>query len=83
MTNKANTYLVEFNAGEQLKENPTILRIFMNDAFTQIDFGYVAPWKYKRGGWIRIAPYTFLEVKGDSKRYKLIQAKNIPLSPDQ
>jgi hypothetical protein len=83
MKNRANTYLVDFEAGEQIKENPKILRIFMNEEFTQIDFGYVAPWKYESGGWIRIAPYSFLKVKGDNKMYKLIQAKNIPLSPEQ
>jgi hypothetical protein len=81
MTNKGNTYLVDFIAGKQAKENPTILRIFINAAYTQIDFGYVAPWKYIRGGWIKIAPYSFLKVKGDNKKYNLIQAKNIPLAP--
>ena len=73
MTNKGNTYLVDFIAGKQAKENPTILRIFINAAYTQIDFGYVAPWKYVRGGWIKIAPYSFLKVKGDNKKYNLLE----------
>lgn len=83
MINSENTYLIDFVIGEQAEQNPTILRIFMSEEFTQIDFGYVAPWQYVRGGWIRIAPYTFIQVKGDDKRYKLLKAKNIPLAPEQ
>lgn len=77
------SYLVNVDAGEQLKKNPKILRVIINSQYTQIDFGYVAPWIYDRGGWIRIAPYTYIQVKGDKKKYALIEAKNIPLAPQR
>ena len=75
-------YLAEVDAGKQRKSNPVIMRIILNDQFTRIDFGYKAPWIYVRGGWIRIAQHTYIEVQGDNKKYELIEAKNIPLAPD-
>jgi hypothetical protein len=76
-------YLVNADAEDQLMKNPKILRILMGIEYTQIDFGYVAPWMYNRGGWIRIAAYTHIQVKGSKKRYALKEAKNIPLAPEQ
>ena len=76
-------FLAELDAGNQVKSNPEILRVILSDQYTRIDFGYVAPWIYVRGGWIRIAPHTFIKVNGSSKSYKLIEAKNIPLAPEQ
>ena len=69
--------------GNQAKSNPEILRVILSDQYTRIDFGYVAPWIYVRGGWITIAPHTFIKVHGSSKYHKLIEAKNIPLAPEQ
>lgn len=76
-------FLAELDARNQAKSNPEILRVILSDQYTRIDFGYVAPWIYVRGGWITIAPQTFIKVKGDSTNYKLIEAKNIPLAPEQ
>ena len=76
-------FLAALEVGIQAKSNPEILRIILSDQYTRIDFGYVAPWIYVRGGWITIAPHTFLKVNGSSKYYKLIEAKNIPLAPEQ
>ena len=76
-------FLADIEVGDQVKSNPEILRIILTDQYTRIDFGYVAPWIYVRGGWIRIAPQTYINVHGSSKTYKLIVAKNIPLAPEQ
>lgn len=75
-------YLADIAVGDQRKTNPEIMRIVLSDAFTRIDFGYSAPWIYVRGGWIRIARHTFIQVQGNQKRYPLIEAKNIPLAPE-
>lgn len=76
-------FLAALEVGNQAKSNPEILRVILSDQYTRIDFGYVAPWIYVRGGWITIAPHTFIKVNGSSKYYKLIEAKNIPLAPEQ
>lgn len=62
--------------------NPTILRVVLSEEYTKIDFSYVAPWIYIRGGWIRIAPHTFIQVHGSEKKYKLKEAVNIPIAPE-
>lgn len=36
---------------------------------------------YHRGGWIHIKPHTYLQVKGSKNKYKLTDAKNIPIKP--
>ena len=76
-------FLAELEVGNQAKSNPEILRVILSDQYTRIDFGYVAPWIYVRGGWITIAPQIFIKVNGSSKSYKLIEAKSIPLAPEQ
>ena len=75
------TYLPTLEKGTQRKQNPEILRVILSDEFTRIDFGYVAPWIYIKGGWIKIAPYTFIQVHGSEKRYALKEAQNIPVAP--
>ncbi len=83
MKNTEVTYLVKPYAGNQLMKNPKILRVLMGTEYTKIDFGYIAPWMYDRGGWIRIAPDTHIQVQGSKKRYALKEAINIPLAPQQ
>ena len=75
-------YLAEIESGRQSMTNLTIMRVIMSDQFTRIDFGYSAPWIYVRGGWIRIAQHTYIQVQGSLKKYELIEAKNIPLAPE-
>lgn len=77
------TYLVNLDSGDQLDGNPKLLRALLNKDFTRIDFGYVAPWIYDRGGWINIAPHTFLRLEGSAKRYHLHEAINIPIAPNK
>lgn len=76
-------FVVQPIIGEQRKQNPVILRVVMSTDYTRIDFGYAAPWIYIKGGWINIAPYTYLEINSTSERFKLIEAVNIPLAPDR
>lgn len=76
-------FVVQPIFGQQRKQNPEVLRVVLSSDYTRIDFGYAAPWIYVKGGWINIAPYTFLEVNSTRQRYKLINAVNIPLAPDR
>ncbi len=80
---KNKTLVVHPICGDQRKKNLVILRIILDVEYTRIDFGYAAPWIYDRGGWIRIAPHTFIQEKGSNKRYALKEAQNIPLSPER
>lgn len=75
------SYIVLPLGQKQIKENPVILRIILSSVYTRIDFGYAAPWIYIKGGWIKIAAHTFIEVLGNKERYKLQNAINIPISP--
>lgn len=75
--------LFHVTAGNSSQLNPFLMRVILHPHCTQMDFAYQAPKKYVRGGWIRIAAYTHLRVKGDSKRYALIEAKGIPIAPNQ
>ena len=61
--------------------NPDLLRIHLTPEYTKVDFGYVAKDIYTNGGWIRIAPETFIENKMTKQRYMLVNAENIPLAP--
>jgi hypothetical protein len=83
MKNTKEMFLVKVDAGNQENKNPKILRVHMGAEYIKIDFGYIAPWIYDRGGWINIAPYTYIQVQGSKKKYTLKEAINIPLAPQQ
>lgn len=72
--------LQEINITRTPANNLILLRLLLDDDFTAIEFGYVAPFYYKRGGWIRIDQQT--HINNGAKRFKLLRAENIPLSPD-
>jgi hypothetical protein len=76
-------YLAAIHDPHDQRQNPQVLRIILSDECTRIDFGYVAKWIYEKGGWIRIAPHTFIQVHGSEKRYALKEAINITLAPEQ
>jgi hypothetical protein len=80
---KKDTYVVQPIIKDANKNNPCILRFVMSEKSTRIDFGYAAPWIYKKGGWIRIAPYSYLKIKDSTKKYLLLRTHNIPISPDR
>jgi len=80
---KNKTYLVQPEIKDAQKSNPTILRILLSEQFTQIDFGYAAPWMYIKGGWIDIAPQTYIRKVDSKEKFKLINALNIPISQER
>jgi hypothetical protein len=80
---KNKTYIVQPKLNEQNRHNPSILRLILSESSTRVDFGYAAPWIYIKGGWIRIAPHSYLRIKGNKEKYCLISAINIPISPNK
>ncbi len=72
-------YIVHPQTGEQKKKNPVVLRIILSSEHTRIDFGYAAPWIYIKGGLIKIAPYTFIEVCGTKKKIPLKKDLEYPI----
>ncbi|MEY4604357.1 MAG: hypothetical protein RIT43_1649 [Bacteroidota bacterium] len=83
MKNTNKKYLATIEVPEDQRNNPEVLRIILSDEYTQIDFGYVAEWIYEKGGWIRIAPHTFIQAHGSEKRYAMKEAINITIAPEQ
>lgn len=75
--------LATIQTGEQTKKNPVILRVLVSNQYTRIDFGYAAPWINDKGGWIHIAPHSFIQKENDPTKYLLQFAENIPLAQDQ
>ena len=67
---KNKTYLVQPVIKDAQKSNPTLLRILLSEQFTQIDFGYAAPWMYIKGGWIDIAPQTYIRKVDSKEKFK-------------
>jgi len=54
-----------------------------NEGATMIHCHYVSSEKYKNGGWINISETTFIMNQEDHSMLPLIQANNIPISPDK
>jgi hypothetical protein len=63
------------------ESNPILLRISLYPEFTKIDFGYVTTDKYDKGGWIKIAPETFIENTVTKERFVLTNAVGITIAP--
>ena len=72
-----------FNLKGHSNSNPKIVRIQLYPEYTKVDFGYTAREIYYRGGWIKMASGSFLEVVETSQRYRLELAENIPVAPLQ
>lgn len=66
-----------------IKGSLTLHRLLLTEEYTRLDFSYISPKYYIYGGWIRIAPESYLFNKNTGKKYKLIHTKNIPLAPNQ
>jgi hypothetical protein len=62
-------------------DNLTLHRVLFTPEFTRLDFSYIATDYYICGGWIHIAPESYLLNRTTGKRYRLIQAENIPMAP--
>lgn len=73
--------------------NPSIVRqdeyslnidkIELSEYSTTIYCTHTAPDIYTNGGWVRIEPNIILKETYGSRRYKLIKAEGIPLSPNK
>lgn len=63
------------------ESNPILLRISLYPEITKIDFGYVTTDKYNYGGWIKIAPETFIENTVTKERFVLTNAVGITIAP--
>ena len=63
------------------ESNPILLRISLYPDVTKIDFGYVTTDKYDKGGWIKIAPETFIENTVTKERFVLTNAVGITIAP--
>ena len=74
-------YIIHPRVMKNNHENPDLLRIHLTPEYTKIDFGYIAKDIYENGGWIRIAPDTYIENKITMQRYSLVSAENIPIAP--
>ena len=70
-----------FHFNGHSNSNPKIVRIQLYPEYTKVDFGYTAREIYYRGGWIRMASDTFIEIIETGERFTLINAENIPLAP--
>lgn len=54
----------------------------MHPEYTKIDFGYIPNNIYNRGGWIKMASDSFIEVIETGKRYPLQKSEGIPIAPE-
>jgi hypothetical protein len=53
----------------------------MHEEYTQIDFVYIAPKKYIKGGWIQIDAKSYIQPANSDTRYPLLEARNISIAP--
>lgn len=70
-----------FNFIGHSNSNPKIVRIQLYPEYTKVDFGYTAREIYYRGGWIRMASDTFIEIIETGERFTLQLTENIPIAP--
>lgn len=79
---KNNKKLVfHFNMLGHGESNPILLRINLFPEFTKVDFGYITTDIYDNGGWIKIAPDTFIENVETKERYTMVNAIGITVAP--
>lgn len=83
MGNRSGPYLITFDTNKDIPNNPQLLRIILSEEKTRIDFGYLPVWYYIKGGWITIAPTTYIQVEGSAKKYNLMKAIGIPVTPEK
>jgi hypothetical protein len=83
MKRKTENLLFNVNNPRTTKDNLTLHRVFISKEFTRLDFSYIATNYYIKGGWIRIAPESYLLNSKNGKRYPLVQVDNIPLAPNR
>lgn len=75
-------FLINAPFYETFEGRPKLLRIVFSSEHTKVDFGYQTDSKYIKGGWVRIAPITFIRFQNEEIKYVLKDAVNIPISPN-
>ncbi len=70
-------------AGTHYLSKVQIKCIEFNDDYTKIDFIYKSPTYYFNGGWIQILGESFIRPVGSHTQFRLIQAINIPITPNK
>jgi hypothetical protein len=70
----------KYKAGEG---RPKLLRIEFTKEFTKVDFGFQTTDFYDSGGWVKISKDTFIRIKSSGEKLTLINAENIPISPNK
>ena len=58
-------------------------KIEISDFYTTIYFTHIAPNTYTNGGWVRIEPTIYIKETYGDRKYYLIKAEGIPLSPNK
>lgn len=82
MTNKNKKIVFHFNRLGHEASNPTLLRINLFPEYTKVDFGYSTTEIYDNGGWIKIAPDTFIENLATKECYIITKAEGITVAPE-
>ena len=63
--------------------NPELLRVRWTQDYLQVDFGYPTNSIYINGGWVNFGAKAYVEDINTGKKYYLLDAINIVLSPDK
>ncbi|KAB1157938.1 hypothetical protein [Flavobacterium luteum] len=82
MTKKNKKLVFHLNMLGHGPSNPILLRINLFPEFTKVDFGYSTTELYDNGGWIKIAPDTFIENVAYKERYTMTKAVGITVAPE-
>ena len=82
MTKKNKKLVFHLNMLGHGSSNPILLRISLFPEFTKVDFGYTTTELYDNGGWIKIAPDTFIENVANKERYTMTKAVGITVAPE-
>jgi hypothetical protein len=61
----------------------TIDKIELGTYNTIVYCTHTAPDYYEKGGWVRVEPNIFLRESYGTRRYKLLKAEGVPLSPNK
>ena len=81
MIKKDKNLVFHFNMLGDGETNPILLRISLFTELTKIDFGYITTDKYNNGGWIKIAPETYIENVETKERFTMTKAVGITIAP--
>jgi hypothetical protein len=81
MKSLKNSYILHPQVVKSCPHNPDVLRIHLTPDYTKVDFGYIAKDIYINGGWIGIAPATFIEDAVTGQRFTMLSSENIPIAP--